>query len=131
MWVLLAGAGGTTVLTRRQILLWSQVECNIAIITACIPPLRPIFKGTFRGNSSGRSRREGGSKYAGEIFPPDRRFKGQELVEFDLYSRRHSELQNTVSGGPDNESEEHILSSGRSGILKTMCVETVSNPTDE
>ncbi|KAJ5297796.1 hypothetical protein N7508_008045 [Penicillium antarcticum] len=34
-----------------QILLWSQVEVNIAIISASAPSLRPLFRSVFRGSS--------------------------------------------------------------------------------
>ncbi|EKG18110.1 hypothetical protein MPH_04642 [Macrophomina phaseolina MS6] len=113
------------------ILLWSQVECNIAIVTACIPPLRPMFKETFRDNSSSRSRKDSGSKSTGGIFSGTPRFRAQGLVELDAYRGSHSEWRNTVSSGADNESEKHILSSEQIGIRKTMCVETVSSPVEE
>lgn len=52
-------------------------------------------------------------------------------MELKAYRGHHTEWRNAVSSGADNESEEHILSDERMGIRKTMCVETISNPTDE
>ncbi|KAL4904223.1 hypothetical protein BDW74DRAFT_168622 [Aspergillus multicolor] len=38
------------------ILLWSQIEVNIAIISASAPSLRPLFNRIFKGSSHGRPR---------------------------------------------------------------------------
>ncbi|KAJ5762104.1 uncharacterized protein N7511_005486 [Penicillium nucicola] len=38
-----------------QILLWTQIEVNIAIISASAPSLRPLFNSVFRGSSYDRS----------------------------------------------------------------------------
>lgn len=65
------------------------------------------------------------------MFSRTPRFRPEGLVELKAYRGHHTEWQNAVSSGADNESEEHILSDERMGIRKTMCVETISNPTDE
>ncbi|KAL3470890.1 hypothetical protein BJX99DRAFT_238582 [Aspergillus californicus] len=39
-----------------QILLWSQIEANVAIISASAPSLRPLFHRIFKGSSYGRAR---------------------------------------------------------------------------
>ncbi|KAL2836199.1 hypothetical protein BJY01DRAFT_258755 [Aspergillus pseudoustus] len=47
-----------------QILLWSQIEVNVAIISASAPSLRPLFHRIFKGSSYGRQR-PSNSPYAG------------------------------------------------------------------
>ncbi|KAL4801764.1 hypothetical protein BDV18DRAFT_148162 [Aspergillus unguis] len=39
-----------------QILLWTQIEVNVAIISASAPSLRPLFHRIFKGSSYGRPR---------------------------------------------------------------------------
>ncbi|KAL4877905.1 hypothetical protein BJY04DRAFT_230323 [Aspergillus karnatakaensis] len=38
-----------------QILLWSQIEVNVAIISASAPSLRPLFRRLFKGSSYGKN----------------------------------------------------------------------------
>ncbi|KAL2786163.1 hypothetical protein BJX66DRAFT_328761 [Aspergillus keveii] len=47
-----------------QILLWSQIEVNVAIISASAPSLRPLFHRILKGSSYGRQR-PSNSPYAG------------------------------------------------------------------
>lgn len=110
-------------LTARQILLLSQIEINVAIISASFPTLRPLLKNTslslsrtdaygssgFRGtigsgpglNSNSRSRVKSG----GQI----------ELLSFA--GRNPTAKQKSYAGGRSNTSEESILKDD--GITKT------------
>lgn len=100
------------------------MECNIAIITACIPTLRPMFKETFGGNSSGRSNK------SAAIFSGPQRSRPDGIMELNAYGGHSSQLRNSIRAGGDNESEEHILSTEMTGIRKTLDVEMVSQPLD-
>ncbi|KAL3439783.1 hypothetical protein BJX65DRAFT_317459 [Aspergillus insuetus] len=48
-----------------QILLWSQIELNVAIISASAPSLRPLFHRIFKGGSSYGRQCPSNSPYAG------------------------------------------------------------------
>ncbi|KAG4425145.1 hypothetical protein IFR04_001712 [Cadophora malorum] len=97
------------------ILLWSQIEVNLAIISASAPALRPLFRKTFAG-SSDRSKYAQGYGYGQRSQLGDTRG----AVELRSYTGKNETMVKTAMD--DNSSQEHILEDGqdRNGIRKTV-----------
>ena len=102
-------------LSNLDILLWSQIEVNLAIISASAPALRPLFRKTFAG-SSDRSKYAQGYGYGQRSQLGDTRG----AVELRSYTGKNETMVKTAMD--DNSSQEHILEDGlhRSGIRKTV-----------
>lgn len=105
------------------ILLWSQIEVNVAIISASAPSLRPLFNKAFQTSSYGQSGGYGGSQ-SGNVFSRSQRVKGNGQIELYSYN---GDGNTTVAVRGGNTSEELIL--GDDGITKT--VETRINIEDD
>lgn len=125
-----------------QILLWTQIEVNVAIISASAPSLRPLFASIFKGSSYGRggpsSARYGGygssygreeSHYRRTLTRHGHNHGAIELTSRDeeLYTGRvHGVTQpspkarKAVDG--ESSSQEHILDHNPN-IMKTVVVE--------
>ncbi|CZR69539.1 uncharacterized protein PAC_19439 [Phialocephala subalpina] len=98
------------------ILLWSQIEVNLAIISASAPALRPMFKKTF-GGSSNRSQ-YGYGQSSGNIF---RSQNTRGAVELHSYVGKNETTVKTAIGvEDDNSSQEHILEGSKTKIVKTV-----------
>jgi len=115
------------------ILLWSQIEVNLAIISASAPALRPLFKKTF-DNSSDRSS-HGYKQSSGSIFPSNTRGRANGTIELhDLNERNETSIMANIKRGKgaseiDNSSQEYILQEGSRKELRmsgkiVMTVET-------
>lgn len=97
------------------ILLWSQIEVNVAIISASAPALRPIFNKVFQTSSYNQPGAYGGSHSAGNAFSRSQRVKGNGHIE--LYSS-NGDGSNAVAIRGGSTSEELILEDD--GITKTV-----------
>ncbi|KAF8847909.1 hypothetical protein BDZ45DRAFT_754399 [Acephala macrosclerotiorum] len=97
------------------ILLWSQIEVNLAIISASAPALRPMFKKTF-GGSSNRSQ-YGYGQSSGNVF---RSQNTRGVVELHSYVGKNETVVKTAIGDDDNSSQEHILEGDKIKIVKTV-----------
>ncbi|KAL5329298.1 hypothetical protein ACEPPN_002809 [Leptodophora sp. 'Broadleaf-Isolate-01'] len=96
------------------ILLWSQIEVNLAIISASAPALRPLFKKTFAG-SSDRSKYGAGFGYGQRSQLGDTRG----AVELRSYNGKSETMVKTAMD--DNSSQEHILEDDdQRGLRKTV-----------
>lgn len=101
-------------LTNEDILLWSQIEVNLAIISASAPALRPLFKKTFAG-SSDRSKYGAGFGYGQRSQLGDTRG----AVELRSYNGKSETMVKTAMD--DNSSQEHILEDDdQRGLRKTV-----------
>jgi hypothetical protein len=101
-----------------QVLLWSQIELNVAIICSSIASLRPLFKSAFGGGSGSRS---GGVQYS----PGGLKFStsSQYANDMELVTREGRERPNTKIEAQlrsmDNDSQEYILGKD-DGIKRTI-----------
>ncbi|KAK6535647.1 hypothetical protein TWF694_002102 [Orbilia ellipsospora] len=115
------------------ILIFSNIEINVAIITASAPPLRPLFKDFFKSSIYGRT------SYAYNAGSKDlwtgrsRTNPGIQLNSLSGYedNKRPANIS-VVRGGRDthqrNESEEDIIAKNSNGIVHTKEVSiTVNN----
>ncbi|KAI9760023.1 MAG: hypothetical protein M1840_002751 [Geoglossum simile] len=85
-----------------EITIWTVTECNVGIIAACVPSIKPLFKATLNLYSSGsHSGPNGGSN--GRLSSYVRGESGQ------LNSSRRGLSVKTVPEKGDGESEEVIL----------------------
>lgn len=116
-------ASAKNILIICQILLLSQIEVNVAIISASAPALRPLFNKTFLSSSYNQSNRYGtgygGSGPASNLFSGHRsRPNGQ--IELHSFSKTEPVIDNKSIGGDisRNTSEEYILQG--EGITKTV-----------
>ncbi|KAL5385527.1 hypothetical protein DPSP01_004640 [Paraphaeosphaeria sporulosa] len=114
------------------ILLLSQIEVNVAIISASAPALRPLFKKTFRNTSVIRSKKASVGGSSGVESESRSRTKSTGQVQMDLSNEMKetgtlplgahdaSDMGGATEKG-DNASEESILlAGGASGITKTV-----------
>ncbi len=109
----------------KQILLWSQIEVNLAIISASGPALRPLFKKII-DNSSNRSQ-YGYGQSSGNVFQSRARGTTRGAIELQSYTGKN---ETTIKAGTpkedDNNSQEYILQGrdengqGGTGIVKTV-----------
>jgi hypothetical protein len=106
-----------------KILLLSQIEVNVAIISASAPALRPLFSKTFLSSYNQSNQYGvgyGGSAGASNMFSAHRsRSKGQ--IELHSINRNEPIIDDrkSVEGGISrNTSEEYILQG--EGITKTV-----------
>ncbi|RPB03286.1 hypothetical protein L873DRAFT_1826348 [Choiromyces venosus 120613-1] len=103
-------AGGDAPYMATYILLWSQIEVNVGIITASAPALGPLVRSILRGTSYAKSCYTGtGQKSKHGI--PLHSLGGRET------NRPHGNTT-TVEGGA-NESQEDIVSKN-DGIIRTV-----------
>ncbi|KAK6530326.1 hypothetical protein TWF694_003683 [Orbilia ellipsospora] len=100
------------------ILLFSNVEINFAIITACAPALRPLFKGVFKSSTYGRSY---GYQNQSDNWNNSRQ-KTNDHPLSNLDTMTDNKRQTKIRGGKDthnrNESEEEIIKN-TNGIVQT------------
>ena len=106
-------------LTRSQILLLSQIEVNLAIISASAPALRPLFRRSFFGTSYNLSNAYGAG-YAshgasGNMYKRSRA-KPNGAMELHSLDTKPKHRPGRDMGG-SNTSEESILRA--TGITKT------------
>lgn len=104
----------------NQILLWSQIELNAAIICSSIASLRPLFKSAFGGGSASRS---GGQRYiheGAEELSSSQYGNGIELADKMSGSRERPNTKIEAQlHSMDNESQEYILGKD-DGIKRTI-----------
>jgi hypothetical protein len=108
-------------LTPSQILLLSQIEANVAMMSACAPAYRPLFVKLFSSSSSAPSNQltegyptftSGGAMYTRKKTTRD------EIELFSILSTGKRTSRSHLSPcGARNSSEENILGDG--GIRKT------------
>jgi hypothetical protein len=107
-----------------QILLLSQIEINVAIISASIPTLRPLLKNTSLSMSRTDAYGSGGFRGtiesgAGINSNSRNRVKSGGQIELISYGGRNpATKQKSYAGGRSNTSEESILKDD--GITKTV-----------
>ncbi|KAF3920952.1 hypothetical protein ABW20_dc0106517 [Dactylellina cionopaga] len=114
------------------ILLFSNIEINLAIITASAPALRPMFKGVFKSSTYGRSYGYGNrsqDKSANAWAGRSRTDGGVPLSSFN--EQDNSRRQTRIRGGKDghirNESEEEIVAKNSNGIVQTREINITVN----
>ncbi|KAH8150901.1 uncharacterized protein LAJ45_05083 [Morchella importuna] len=98
------------------ILIWSQVEINVAIISASAPSLRPLVKSLLGGTTTTSSSNPKSTSY----------YNRKNRIPLQSFSGpgRDAEIITNVSGrgaGLGNESEEHIVAKA-GGIVRTTDV---------
>ncbi|KAL2863122.1 uncharacterized protein BJX67DRAFT_267381 [Aspergillus lucknowensis] len=121
-----------------QILLWSQIEVNVAIVSASAPSLRPLFHSVFKGSSYGK-RGTSNTPYAGygigdshyrRTLPGAGTHGAIELTSRDdepFSGRAPGVVRSTSKAGArvddgENSSQELILDQ-HSNIMKTVVIE--------
>lgn len=113
-----------------QVLLWSQIELNAAIICSSIASLRPLFKRVFASTAS----RSNGQYYdTGNIYTPNR------STTYEMHStglKSHDGRANTKIEaqlrGMDNDSQELILDKEHAdGIRRTVETQISSEQVDD
>ncbi|KAF3935573.1 hypothetical protein ABW19_dt0203386 [Dactylella cylindrospora] len=113
------------------ILLFSNIEINLGIITASTPALRPLFKGVFKSSSYGRSYGYGGrtNDRSGNILTGKARTdNGIPLGSFtDDESKRQTRIRGGKDGHIRNESEEEIVAKNSNGIVQTREINITVN----
>ncbi|KAL5394522.1 hypothetical protein PMIN06_008037 [Paraphaeosphaeria minitans] len=114
------------------ILLLSQIEVNVAIISASAPALRPLFKKTFRNTSVVRSKKasvggsngaESESRSRAESAGKNKMRSSKEMKEIETLPSSADEASGVggTAGEGSNASGESILpADGGSGITKTV-----------
>jgi hypothetical protein len=107
-------------LTCGQILLLSQIEVNVAIISASAPALRPFFKKTFQSSSNSRSKKHSGVDSTSKpVSGGQAQSNGElELQPSNKNDSRGCRTMSITGGEAHNSSEELSLSDGR--ILMTV-----------
>jgi hypothetical protein len=106
-----------------QVLLWSQIELNVAIICSSIASLRPLFKSAFGGGSGPRS---GGAlryKHNGTIsgLSSSHYRHDFELATNEAREGRPNTKIEAQIRSMDNDSQEYILNPGDdAGIKRTI-----------
>ncbi|KAM0285284.1 hypothetical protein ACHAQH_001473 [Verticillium albo-atrum] len=118
------GKYGDFLFDSSDLTIWTTVEICTAIIAACIPCLKPLFKALFRG-SSAEKYPSGYNKNSGYVRnnatnPDASRGTRSGAGNIEMYSR-----STAVHGGFDfkNGSEESIMPQqvpGSDGIIKTV-----------
>ncbi|KAF3914355.1 hypothetical protein AA313_de0208997 [Arthrobotrys entomopaga] len=97
-----------------NILIWSQVEINAALISCSIPALKPLFKSTFSGSTHaqgyqndyyGNASRTGASA----AFGKDRGYVLESMNRDRVYNSKQAGTVNVYSTGQPTESEENIV----------------------
>jgi hypothetical protein len=112
------------ILTSLQILLLSQIEVNVAIISASAPAIRPLLRNTPLSFSQPEAYGIGypgtiGSGSASNNWSSRSRTRSSGQIELLTYSGRSPVAkQKVLCGGRSNTSEESILKDD--GITKTM-----------
>jgi hypothetical protein len=104
------------------ILLWSQIEINIALITASAPALRPLFKRTFGSTKENSSY----SPYAGSNSYV-RSQRGNGILELQSYKGK---CETVVKGDNGSNSSQEQLTrdlGGKTGIVKTTMMSVQTN----
>ncbi|KAF3929354.1 hypothetical protein ABW19_dt0200420 [Dactylella cylindrospora] len=96
-----------------NILIWSQIEINAALISCSIPALKPLFKSTFSGSTHaqgyqndyyGAASRTGASA----AFGKDRGYVLESMNRDRVYNNKAGTV-NVYSTGQPTESEENIV----------------------
>ncbi|EPS40763.1 hypothetical protein H072_5350 [Dactylellina haptotyla CBS 200.50] len=110
------------------ILIFSNIEINVAIITASAPPLRPLFKDFFKSSIYGFTSRSrtGDQLWTGR----SRTHGGVPLGSLNGYGD-NAQVNNVIRGGKDthkrNESEEDIIAKKPNGIVQTTEISVAVN----
>ncbi|OIW31088.1 hypothetical protein CONLIGDRAFT_630986 [Coniochaeta ligniaria NRRL 30616] len=121
------GQHGDFLFDSSDLTIWTTVEICVAIIAACIPCLKPLFRNLFDGSSA--NSQPYGSKYRGYIRNPDTRNTPKSMAaaghsQFEMYDRTKF-TSDVRTGIPSGGSEESILpqkGSRSDGITKTTAV---------
>ncbi|KAL4868952.1 hypothetical protein BDV12DRAFT_208847 [Aspergillus spectabilis] len=126
-----------------QILLWSQIEVNVAIISASAPSLRPLFHRMFKGSSYGKQG-PSNSPYPnyGNYGFGDSNYRrtlthGNTHVAFELTSRDDEAQMNRIPGVgrsnstarvtvDDESSSQELILDQHPNIMKTVVIEMKS-----
>ncbi|KAJ5504739.1 hypothetical protein N7463_007613 [Penicillium fimorum] len=126
-----------------QILIWSQVEVNVAIISASAPSLRPLFNNTFKGSSYARS--YGQAPYHDASWTPhhydaavsqtlrpgdDRAFGMWTNGDDDESGPVDSSGLRMVRSHTDRNNSQEIMLEPGSNIMKTVVIEMKSERGD-
>ncbi|KAF1934829.1 hypothetical protein EJ02DRAFT_471618 [Clathrospora elynae] len=104
------------------VLLLSQIEINIAIISASAPALRPLFSLAFTGSSYGQSKKhpsDYGNGPGSKVFPRSHRARSNGQMELSYFAENDRTVKNKIGVGvTQGTSEEFIL--GSDDITKTV-----------
>lgn len=111
-----------------KILLLSQIEVNVAIISASALALRPLFRKTALTSSYNWSENLVPEYAAGEfsahVFSSSQQTRSHRQIELGFYDIHNtpSKLESSKQCSASNTSEESILGDEGSGITKTTDV---------
>ncbi|KAJ0415562.1 hypothetical protein BJY00DRAFT_317734 [Aspergillus carlsbadensis] len=128
-----------------QILLWSQIEVNVAIISASAPSLRPLFHRIFKGSSYGRQRPptppyagygtygNGESNFRRTLTGAGTHHGAIELTsrDDDAYARKGPGVLRSASNArkdtvDDENSSQELILDQNANITKTVVIEMTS-----
>ncbi|KAJ5822964.1 hypothetical protein N7447_005304 [Penicillium robsamsonii] len=126
-----------------QILIWSQVEVNVAIISASAPSLRPLFNNTFKGSSYARSCGQAPCHDASWT-PHDYDAAVSQTLRpgddraFEMWTNEDGDKSGPVDGSglrvvpshTDRHSSQKIMLEPGSNIMKTVVIEMKSERGD-
>lgn len=119
IYVRVASVVSLSSLTTVQILLLSQIEVNVAIISASAPALRPLFQNAFPSSSYSQS----GTPYGANEVTTNGQHRSAPHRQVELSSHFQHEMTNkckpTKRRLTSSTSEEFILGTQGSGITKT------------
>ncbi|KAF3916979.1 hypothetical protein ABW20_dc0105543 [Dactylellina cionopaga] len=120
-----------------NILIWSQIEINAALISCSIPALKPLFKATFSGSTHAQGYQDGyysGNSRTGAsaAFGKDRGYVFESMNHDRVYNNKQNGTVKVYSTGQPTESEENIVrrtDEDRDRIIKTVEVKiNLENP---
>ncbi|KAJ5375293.1 hypothetical protein N7517_007299 [Penicillium concentricum] len=126
-----------------QILIWSQVEVNVAIISASAPSLRPLFNNTFKDSSYARS--YGQVPYHGPSWTPhgydtatsqtlrpedDRAIEMWKIGDGDEGGPIDGSSSRMVPSHTDRHNSQELMLEPGSNIMKTVVIEMKSERGD-
>ncbi|PUU77817.1 hypothetical protein B9Z19DRAFT_1049650 [Tuber borchii] len=110
--------GGDTSYLATYVLLWSQIEVNVAIITACAPAMKPFVSSVLQSARSTKpSYAQDGLGYTGSAAQGGGRV--MPLRSLGIRETRGPVGNTTTIGGGLNESQEDMVFKG-DGIVRTV-----------
>ncbi|EWC43834.1 hypothetical protein DRE_07278 [Drechslerella stenobrocha 248] len=99
-----------------NILIWSQIEINAALISCSIPALKPLFKNTFAGSTNAQAAYQNdyygkNSRTGASAFGKDRGYVLESMNRDRVYNNGNKQngTVNVYATGQPTESEENIV----------------------
>ncbi|KAF3904409.1 hypothetical protein ABW21_db0204374 [Orbilia brochopaga] len=96
-----------------NILIWSEIEINAALISCSIPALKPLFKNTFSGSTNAQGYQNDyygkNSRTGASAFGKDRGYVLESMNRDRVYNSKQNGTVNVYATGQPTESEENIV----------------------